>query len=76
MNFKIGEIDLYTNNINQQYQISRILKLLDIIVKKTGIDITDEEFKRVNQSSLEELQKAYPNSGIKFSSEDRSHDQL
>lgn len=76
MGFKIGEVDLYNQTINHQYQIDRILRILDIIIQKENISISDEEFREINKASLKFVQNSYPNSGIKFSTEERSNDKL
>lgn len=76
MGLKIGEVDVYTQTINHEYQIDRILKILDIIIEKTGVEITPEEFQEINKASLEFVQNHYPNSGIRFSTEERKNDEL
>lgn len=76
MGLKVGEVDIYAQTINHEYQIDRILKILDIIIKRAGIILTPEEFKEINESSLVFVQNHYPNSGIRFSTEERKNDKF
>jgi hypothetical protein len=76
MGLKIGEVDIYTQTINHEYQIDRILRILDIIIQRTGVELTQEEIKAINTASLQAIQNHYPNSGVKFSSEEHNNDKL
>ena len=64
MSFKIGDIDLVDQSLNNEYRILNLEKLLNLIINKTKINISVQEIMTIRQESLREIQQKYPNNGI------------
>ncbi len=66
MSIKIGDIDLLMQGLNNEYEIIRLSKIIDIIIQRTGVQLTKDDINTIEKEALEKLQKKYPNSGIVF----------
>ncbi len=64
MSFKIGDIDLVDQSLNNEYRILNLEKLLNLIIRKTRINITVQEIMTIREECLREIQQKYPNNGI------------
>lgn len=69
MGFKIGEVDLYTRLLNNEYQTQRLFGAINLLMDKVKADFTDEELKQIDQEALDFLKQQYPNEDIKTQKE-------
>ncbi len=66
MGIQIGEIDIASQIIDNEFQIHKLYGIINHILAKTNVILTDEEIKKIEKDSVEFLQKKYPNSGIEL----------
>lgn len=66
MSIMIGDIDLVLQGLNNEYQINRILEILNLLSSKGLLHISPEEMKEIDIKCMAKLQEKYPNSGVTF----------
>ncbi|CAI8184025.1 MAG: Uncharacterised protein [Formosa sp. Hel1_33_131] len=64
MSIKIGGIDVTESVINSEYRISVLEKVLDLLMQRTSVPITQKEIEDIRKVSLDELGVKYPEAGI------------
>lgn len=66
MPIKIGDIDIVQQSLNNEYQVRRLTRLVQLLLDRTNITVTYEDVNKINTEALQDLQKEYPNSGIEI----------
>ncbi|OMP29702.1 hypothetical protein [Mangrovimonas sp. DI 80] len=64
MSIKIGGIDLSESVINSEYRISVLEKVVDLLIQRTNVGISQYEIEKIREQSIKELNDKYPNAGI------------
>ncbi len=67
---KVGEIDIVQQSLNNEFQIERLTRIIELLMLKTSIHIDKDELTRIDNDALKTLQQRYPNSGIKITSKE------
>lgn len=74
MGLKIGEVDIYQQLLNNEYEIQRLIGAINILLDKMNVDFTNEEIAQMNKEALEFLRQKYPNSDIRYLNEVQNDD--
>ena len=61
---KLDNVDIVGQVLNNEYQILRILEMLNIAVNKGEINLSQQEWDNIGEICLKKMQEKYPNSGI------------
>ncbi len=61
---KVGEIDIVQQSLNNEFQIERLTRIIELLMFKTSVHINKEELSKIDNDALKTLQLRYPNSGI------------
>ena len=64
MSIKIGGIDVTESVINSEYRINVLEKVLDLLIQRTSVPITQKEIEEIREKALKELGEKYPEAGI------------
>jgi hypothetical protein len=64
MSIKIGGIDVTESVINSEYRINVLEKVLDLLMQRTSVPITQKEIEGIREKALKELGEKYPEAGI------------
>lgn len=74
MSLRIGEIDIVQQTLESEFQIERLLRIVELIVNKADIKISHAELDGINNTVLKNLQRKYPHSGISFKNSEGAKD--
>lgn len=66
MSIQIGDIDIIEQGLNNEFKVERLAMVIDLIIKRLDIKITNEDLNEINNIVLNSLQKKYPNSGLQI----------
>ena len=65
MSISVGGIDLAAGVIDAQYRIAVLEKIVEHMARRMPGTISQEVIKQLQEEALAELQKRYPDAGIK-----------
>lgn len=66
---KISGTDIFTQNLNNEYQIQRLIGAVNLLMEKMNIDFSEAELKQIDADALKFMQEQYPDNDIKYVSE-------
>ena len=64
MGINIGGIDLLDTVLQNEFRLLVLEAVIDILIKRSGYPIPDEDMRNIRKHALKTLQTKYPNAGI------------
>lgn len=66
MSLKIAGIDLFSQGLDNEFRVSVLEKVVEVILAKQPTILSKEDYNQIKKEAAQNLQKKYPKAGIEL----------